>query len=270
MRVGNWSQNKFILLMSPSFSLRWLALKQLWLYRSYWRLAEPRHILRSFRDQQLVEMMPFFIVVAALAGGLMFVLIPTLLPEQAASLTGFIWPSWVATAAPMICAQTMALLVSPSIALDLISRHQSGYFKTLNTAYGAPAGNPCISWVVALSAVCVVASYVMIFFSFLIGLGLALILSIGDVRATFDAVLLAAPPIKWLRTGSTAAILGAVCGLSVVLHAWPGTAFSNSVGDTASHTHRLGLRVMLTCSVVVALTGVVINAVIGLFDKPLV
>jgi hypothetical protein len=255
---------------SPPFTSRWQALKQLWLHRSYWRLAEPRQILRNFRNQQLVEMMPFFIVVAALAGGLMFVLIPSLLPEQAAEFTSFIWPSWVATAAPMICAQTMALLVAPAMALELIERHQSGQFKTMNTAYGGPAGNPCISWVVALSAVCVVASYVMILFSIVLGLGVALILSIGDVRATFDAVLLAAPPIKWLRTGSTAAILGAVCGVSVVLHAWPGTAFSNSVGDTASHTHRLGLRVMLTCSIVVALTGVAINAVIGLFDKQLV
>jgi hypothetical protein len=226
--------------------------------------------MRNFRNQQLVEMMPFFIVVAALAGGLMFVLIPSLLPEQAAGLTGFIWPSWVATAAPMICAQTMALLVAPSLALELIEKHQSGYFKTLNSAYGAPAGNPCISWIVALSAVCVVASYIMIFFSLVIGLGVALMLSIGDIRATFDAVLLSAPPIKWLRTGSTAAILGAVCGLTVVLHAWPGTDFSNSVGDTASHTHRLGLRVMLTCSIVVALTGVAINGVIGLFDRQLI
>jgi hypothetical protein len=248
---------------------RWEAFKELWMHRSYWRLHEPHQILRSFRDQQLVEMMPFFIVVAALAGGFMFVLIPSLLPEQAAGLTGFIWPSWVATAAPMICAQTMALLVAPTMALELIEKHQSGYFKTLNSVYGAPAGYPCVSWIVALSAVCVIASYVMIFFSIVIGLGVALILSIGDVRATFDAVLLAAPPIKWLRTGSTAAILGAICGLSVVLHAWPGTAFSNSVGDNASHTHRLGLRVMLTCSIVVALTGVVINAIIGLFDRSL-
>lgn len=248
---------------------RWTAVKQLWMHRSYWRLNEPHQILRRFRDQQLVEMMPFFIVVAALAGGFMFVLIPSLLPEQAATLTGFIWPSWVATAAPMVCAQTMALLVAPTMALELIEKHQSGYFKTLNSVYGAPAGYPCISWIVALSAVCVVASYVMIFFSIVIGLGVALILSIGDVRATFDAVLLAAPPIKWLRTGSTAAILGGICGLSVVLHAWPGTAFSNSVGDNASHTHRLGLRVMLTCSIVVALAGVAINAVIGLFDRSL-
>jgi len=248
---------------------RWHALKELWLHRSYWRLTEPRLILRNFRNEQLTEMMPFFIVVAALAGGLMFVLIPSLLPEQAAQLMGFIWPAWVATAAPMICAQTMALLVAPTLAIELIDRHQSGYFKTLHPAYGAPAGNPCISWIVALSAVCVVASYVMIFFSLLIGLGVALMLSIGDIRATFDAVLLSAPPVKWLRTGSTAAILGAVCGLSVVLHAWPGTALSNSVGDTASHTHRLGLRVMLTCSIVVALTGVAINAIIGLFDRSL-
>mgnify|MGYP000623762888 CR=1 FL=1 len=258
------------MLSSHTVTSRWQGLKQLWLHRSYWRLAEPRQILRSFRDQQLVEMMPFFIVVAALAGGLMFVLIPTLLPEQAAELTGFIWPSWVATAAPMICAQTMALLVAPTIALELIERHQSGNFKTLNSAYGAPAGNPCISWIVALAVVCVVASYVMIFFSIVIGLGVALILSIGDVRATFDAVLLSAPPIKWLRTASTAAILGTVCGLTVVLHAWPGTDFSNSVGDTASHTHRLGLRVMLTCSVIVAVTGVAINGVIGLFDRQLI
>jgi len=252
------------------FSTRWQAIEQLWLCRSHWRLPQMRQLLRSFRDQQLTQLMPFFIVVATLAGAFMFVLIPSLLPEQAAALTGWMWPSWVATAAPMICAQTMALLVAPAMALELIERHQSGYFTTLPFAYSAPAGYPCIAWIVALSAVCVVASYVMILFSIVLGLGVALMLSIGDVRATFDAVLLAAPPIKWLRTGSTAALLGAVCGLSVVLHAWPGTAFSNSTSDSASHTHRLGLRVMLTCSIVVALTGITINAIIGLFDRSLV
>ncbi len=246
---------------------RWQALGQLWLHRSYWRLAEPRRIMQDFRDQQIAELMPFFLVMAALAGGLMFVAIPSLLPEQAAELTAFIWPNWVATAAPMICAQTMTLLIAPALALEMLEKHQSGYFSTINSAYGAPAGNPCISWIVALSATCVVASYTMIFFSILIGLGLALILSIGDVRASFDAVLLAAPPIKWLRTGSTAAILGAVCGLSAVLHAWPGTRFSNSTNEGAHHAHRLSLQVMLAAAIVVTLTGLAINAIIGLFDR---
>lgn len=248
---------------------RWEAIKTLWLHRSYWRLPEPLRLMREFRDEQLVEMMPFFVVVGLLAGGVLFVLIPSVLPEQAASLTAVIWPVWVATAAPMICAQTMALLVAPTLALDLIHKHESGYFATLNSVYGAPAGYPCISWIVALSAVCVVASYVLILFSFLIGLGLALMFSVGDVRATWDAVLLAAPPIKWLRSGAAAAILGAVCGLSVVLHAWPGTQLSNAKGENASHAHRLGLRVMLVCSIVVALTGIAINGVVGLFDRQL-
>lgn len=248
---------------------RWEAFKALWLHRSYWRLAEPRRVMREFRDEQLVEMMPFFAVVGLLAGGVLFVLVPSVLPEQAASLTSIIWPVWVATAAPMICAQTMALLVAPTLGLDLIHKHETGYFNTLNSAYGAPAGLPCISWIVALSAVCVVASYVLILFSFLIGLGLALMFSVGDVRATWDPVLLAAPPIKWLRSGASAAILGAVCGLSVVLHAWPGTQFSNAKGESASHAHRLGLRVMLVCSIVVALTGIAINGVAGLFDRAL-
>lgn len=248
---------------------RWQALRSLWLHRSYWRLAEPRRVMREFRDEQLAEMMPFFVVVGLLAGGVLFVLIPSVLPEQAASLTSVIWPVWVATAAPMICAQTMALLVAPTLALDLIHKHESGYFQTLNSAYGAPAGLPCISWIVALSAVCVVANYVLILFSFLIGLGLALMFSVGDVRATWDAVLLAAPPIKWIRSGAAAALLGAVCGLSVVLHAWPGTQLSNAKGENASHAHRLGLRVMLVCSIVVALTGIAINGVVGLFDRSL-
>jgi len=248
---------------------RWGAFKALWLHRSYWRLAEPRRIMREFRDEQLAEMMPFFAVVGLLAGGVLFVLVPSVFPEQAASLTSIIWPVWVATAAPMICAQTMALLVAPTLALDLTHKHDSGYFQALNTSYGAPAGLPCISWIVALSAVCVVANYVLILFSIVIGLVLALMLSVGDVRATWDAVLLAAPPIKWVRSGAAAAILGAVCGLSVVLHAWPGTQPTTAMGENTSQTHRLGLRVMLMCSVVVALTGISINGVISLFDRPL-
>jgi hypothetical protein len=250
-------------------NIRWQALKSLWLHRSYWRLAEPRQVMQAFRDEKLAELMPFFVVVGLLAGGVLFVLIPSVLPEQAASLMFVIWPVWVSTAAPMICAQTLALLVAPTLGLDLIQKHESGYFQTLNSAYGAPAGYPCISWIVALSAVCVVANYVLIMFSFLIGLGLALILSVGDVRATWDAVLLAAPPIKWLRSGAAAALLGAVCGLSVVLHAWPGTQLSQAHGDSATHAHRLGLRVMLACSIVVALTGIAIALIVGLFDRPL-
>jgi hypothetical protein len=227
--------------------------------------------MQNFRDQQLSEMMPFFGVVATLTGGAMFVLLPSLLPEQAGAFTAIIWPVWVATGAPMICAQTMALLIAPPMAIELMRKHDTGYFQTPNTVYGAPAGNPCISWIVALSAVCAIANYVLILGSLLIGLGLALMFSIGDVRATFDAVLLSAPPIKWIRSGAAAAILGAIAGLSVVLYAWPGTQISNSHanshGNSDTHTHRLGLRVMLVCSICVAVAGIALNAVIGLFDR---
>lgn len=253
--------------LTTDIHTRWLGFKALWLYRSYWRLAEPRRLLQSYRDEQLVDMMPFFAIVAVLAGGVLFVLLPSVLPEQAATLLGVIWPVWVATAAPMICAQTMVLLATPPLAMELIEKHQNGAFKTLNTVYGAPAGYPCISWIVALSAVCVVASYVLILLSLVMGLGLALMLSVGDVRATFDSVLLSAPPIKWLRTGAAAAILGAVCGLSAVLYAWPGTRVSYSRSESSTHQHRLGLRVMLVCSAVVAATGIVMNAIVGLFDR---
>ena len=251
-------------------NIRWQGLKSLWIHRSYWRLAEPRRLLQSYRDEQLVDMMPFFAIVAVLAGGVLFVLLPSVLPEQAATLIAVIWPVWVATAAPMICAQTMVLLATPPLAMELIEKHQAGIFKTLNSVYSAPAGLPCVSWIVALSAVCVVASYVLILLSLVIGLGLALMFSVGDVKATFDAVLLSAPPIKWIRTGAAAAILGAVCGLSAVLYAWPGTQVSISRGDNSSHQHRLGLRVMLVCSSVVAATGIFINGIVGLFDRALV
>jgi len=174
-----------------------------------------------------------------------------------------------ATNKAMVCAQTMALLVAPTMALDLIQKHTSGYFDTVHPAYGAPAGFPCISWIVALAAVCVISSYVLILFSIFIGLGLALMFSVGDVFATYDAVLLSTPPMEWLRAGVVAALLGAVCGLSVALHAWPGTKLSNSTGDSPTHTHRLSLRVTLVCSVVVAIAGIAMNGVISLFDRPL-
>ena len=257
------------MISQETYVTRWQALKSLWLHRSYWRLSEPRQIMRTFRDEQLSEIMPFVVVMGLLAGGVLFVLIPSVLPEQAAALTSVVWPTWVATAAPMICAQIMAMLIAPMLALDLIHKHETGYFQTINTAYGAPAGYPCISWIVALSAVCVVANFVLILCAMLFGLGLALMFAVGDVRATWDAVLLAAPPIKWVRSGASAAILGAVCGLSVVLHAWPGTQLSNAGGNSATHAHRLGLRVMLVCSLVLALTGFAINGIVGLFDRPL-
>lgn len=252
---------------SEHFTSRWQALRELWRHRSYWRLSEPRQIMQDCRDQQLSELMPFFCIVAVLAGGVMFVLLPSVLPEQAAALTSVIWPVWVATAAPMICAQTMTLLVAPPLALELVRKHESGYFSTLNTAYGAPAGHPCFSWIVALCVVCVVASYVLILFSLVVGLGLALMFSVGDVRATLDAVLLSAPPIKWIRSGAAAAILGTITGLSVVLYAWPGTQMANSHGSSDTHAHRLGLRVTLVCSGCVAVAGIALNAVLGLFDR---
>lgn len=256
--------------LASDVGIRWQGLKALWLHRSYWRLNEPRRLLQSYRDEQLVDMMPFFAIVAVLAGGVLFVLLPSIVPEQAAALLAVIWPVWVATAAPMICAQTMVLLATPPLALELIAKHQQGGYHNINSVYGAPAGYPCISWIVALSAVCVVASYVLILLSLVFGLGLALMFSVGDVRATFDSVLLSAPPIKWLRTGAAAAILGAVCGLTAVLYAWPGTQVSESHGDSSSHQHRLGLRVMLVCSSVVASAGIVINGIIGLFDRSLI
>jgi hypothetical protein len=247
--------------------VRWKALHQLWLHRSYWRLTEPRRIMRQLRDQQLVECMPFIVLVAALAGGLMFLLIPSVLPEQASSLMSVIWPIWVATAAPMVCAQILVLLVAPPLAMELANRHASGEFAQTNTVYGAPAGLPCISWIVALSAVCVVASFALIFFSLALGLGLALMFAVGDVRATLDAVLLAAPPIKWMRSGAAAAILGAMAGLSVVLYAWPGTQAAQSATSDAAGAHRMNLRVMMVCSVSVALTGSAINWIASLFDR---
>jgi hypothetical protein len=246
-----------------TMNVRWQAFKSLWLHRSYWRLNEPNKLLRETRDTQLTEYMPLFILVAALLGMGIFILIPSVLPEQAASLTSVIWPVWVATAAPMVCAQVLALLVAPELALDLVHKHESGYFATLNTAYGAPAGTPCVPWIVSLSAVCVVASFLVILFSVVIGLGLALMFSVGDVRATFDAVLQSAPPIKWIRAGASAMILGAIVGISAVLFAWPGTQTSNSNLDS----HRLGLRVMLVCSISAALGGSLINWVASLFDR---
>jgi hypothetical protein len=247
--------------------IRWHALRELWIHRSYWRLGEPRQIMRDLRDQQLVECMPFILLVAALAGGLIFILIPSVLPEQASTLTSAIWPIWVATAAPMVCAQTMVLLVAPPLAMELAHKHASGYFSTINTAYGAPAGLPCISWIVALSAVCVVASFVLVVFSLVIGLGFALMFAVGDVRATLDAVLLSAPPIKWIRSGIAAAILGAIAGLSVVLYAWPGTQAADNAATNAAGAHRMSLRVMLVCSISVALSGSAINWIASLFDR---
>ena len=96
---------------------RWQALKSLWLHRSYWRLAEPRRIMQTFRDEQLSEIMPFIVVVGLLTGGVLFVLIPSVLPEQAASLTSVIWPTWVAT--------NGSLLLS-ALAIESIARPGSG------------------------------------------------------------------------------------------------------------------------------------------------
>jgi hypothetical protein len=200
-------------------------------------------------------------LIALIAGMGLFVLLPTTLPEQAGDMLALAWPIWVAQAAPMTAALTLAVLSAPALALDLSGRHASGELAALPAGYAQPAGYPCMPWIVALSAACTAAAVLLVLFSLLFGLLASLVMNVGDVSADARLVLAAASPLKWLRLVASSALLGLVCGLSAVLYAWPGTQDA----QTPASAHRLTLRVMLVSSLACVGTGLAINWVAALF-----
>ncbi len=248
------------LLLTPA-KLRWFALSELWWYRACWRLPGARAIMRRERNFEMREMLPILVVLGLVAGVTLFVVLPTSLRDQSASLLATLWPLWVVQVVPMICAQAMAMQNSPNIAMRLTEAQMQGDFDVEDIVrHSAQAAHAAVPLIMAHAIVALASACLLVMFTLGFGLLAALVLAVGDLRSTMDMVFARVPPLVWLRAAFSAWLLGGVCVTAAVLYAWPGTQQAH----TGIGAHRLGLRAMLASSLACAAAGMFMNWVAGL------
>ena len=255
------------LLLGP-LKARWYALRALWWYRTAWMLPAARLRMLRERDRELAECLPITVVLGLVAGVLIFVVLPSSLKEQSATVLATLWPLWVVQAAPMICAQSMAMQNAPTIALRLTEaqdRKAFGAADSLGSAvhnheHRGLVARMVVPWIAAHAIVCTAQACLLVAFTLAFGLLAGLVLAVGDLRLTIDVVFARVPPLVWLRAAFSAFVLGGVCVLAAVLYAWPGSQSAR----TAHDAHRTGLRTMLASSVACALAGMSMNWIAGL------
>lgn len=246
------------LLLTPA-RVRWRALRELWWYRSYWRLPSARIAMQLERDTELAETVPLLLLLALMVVALMFVVLPQKLGEQATEALSTLWPIWVVQIAPMLCALVMAMLNAPGIALQLTEREAAGEFTGADPldlrTRSALAAHLCVPLIVAHAAVCVACTFLVVLFVLALGLLAQLVLAVGDVRNVADLVFARVSPLMWLHTALSAWGLGLVGVLSVVVYAWPGTQITQRGLDA----HRLGLRAMGVSAMACVVAGLAFN-----------
>lgn len=242
------------LFLSPA-RVRWHALKALWQQRSCWREPLARTVMRAERDTELAENLPFVVVVSLMAAITLFAVLPGELGERAGPVLALAWPMWALHIAPMMCAQIMAMLNAPSIAIQLTEHAAGGSFHGDAGQRAAQAARLSVPWIVAHGAVCAASACLMVVFSILLGLLAGFVLNVGDLRQTSDLLMARISPMAWLRAGLTAWLLGTVCTTAAVLYAWPGTQVSRSGVDS----HRLGLRATWVSALACALAGLALS-----------
>jgi hypothetical protein len=248
------------LLLTPA-KVRWFALSELWWYRACWRLPGACAIMRRERNFEMREMLPILVVLGLVAGVTLFVVLPSSLREQSASLLATLWPLWVVQVVPMICVQAMAMQNSPNIAMRLTEAEVQGDFDVKDIVrHSAQAAHAAVPLIMAHATVALASACLLVLFTLGFGLLAAFVLAVGDLRTTMDMVFARVPPLVWLRAAFSAWLLGGVCVTAAVLYAWPGTQQSHSgIG-----AHRLGLRAMLASSLACAAAGMFMNWVAGL------
>ena len=235
--------------------VRWYAARELWRQRRSLRRPEGRNAMRLERDTELAETLPFVIVIALIAAMTLFVALPAQLGTETSAVLALAWPMWAVQVAPMVCAQTMALLNAPGIAIQLTEREAGAFFTGNIAQRSRQAAVLSLPWIVAHGAVCAASACLLVVFSMGLGLLAGFVLNVGDLARTADLLLTQVSPWAWLRAGLGAAVLGAVCAATAVLYAWPGTqSFRTGTG-----THRLGLRATWISSVACALAGMAMN-----------
>ena len=246
--------------LSAGARLRFRALGDLWAHRSHWQLPLPRALMRRERDTQLSELMPGILVVALMAGILLFVMLPSSLGDSYPAALATLWPIWVVQAAPMAAAQILAMQRAPTLALELTHRHAGGEFAALTHLQASPAAWPCVSLIVAHAWVTAAASVLFVTLTLAFGFGFAFILDVGDLRQSIDMVFALVSPLDWGRSFIAALLLGGLCSLASILSAWPGTQSASASVDA----HRLGLRTMMISSVVCVAGALALNWVLNL------
>jgi hypothetical protein len=137
------------MLLTPA-KLRWFALGELWWYRACWRLPVARGIMQRERSYEMREMLPILVVLGIVAGVTIFVVLPSTLQEQSATLLSSLWPLWVVQVVPMICAQAMAMQNAPNIAIRLTEAELQGDFDMQDIAkHSAQAAHAAVPLIFA-------------------------------------------------------------------------------------------------------------------------
>ncbi len=247
------------LLVSP-LRVRWEAACGLWRYHGCWRLPLIRTRLKDELYRELSETMPIVLVLSLIAAVMIFIVLPASLREQAETILANLWPIWVVQAAPMVCAQVLAMLNAPAMALRYVELHAQQAFPTEPAARDRHVAALAVPQILAHAFLCVACACLLVMFTLVFGILSELVLAVGDLRSVLITVLASTSPLAWLRSMGQAFVLGAVCALSAVLFAWPGSQLASSAKDT----HRIGIFAMIAASVACALAGLAMNWVAGL------
>ncbi len=247
------------LLLSP-LRVRWNAARGLWRYSGCWRLPAIRRRIRRELHLELTETMPIVLLVALIAAIMIFIVLPASLRDQSETLLAALWPIWVVQAAPMVCALVLSLLNAPAVALQYVELTAQGRIPTEPLARDRHVAALAVPQVIAHGILCAACACLLVMFTLIFGILAELVLAVGDLRSVLSIILSSTSPLAWLRSIGQAAMLGAVCALSAVLFAWPGSQTSANAKDT----HRIGILAIIAAATACALTGLGMNWVAGL------
>jgi hypothetical protein len=247
------------LLFSP-LRVRWDAVCGLWRYHGCWRLPTIQQRIKNELLRELTETMPIVLIVSLIAAILIFVVLPASLREQAETILTNLWPIYVVQAAPMVCAQVLAMLNAPAMALRYTELHVEHAFSQIGPARDRQVAALALPQIFAHGFLCVACACLLVAFTLLFGILAEAVLAVGDIRSVLTTILASTSPWAWLRSLGQALVLGTVCALSAVLFAWPG---SQSAGN-AKDTHRIGIFAMIAASAACALAGLAMNWLAGL------
>jgi hypothetical protein len=247
------------LLVSP-LRVRWDAACGLWRHHGCWRLPVIRARIRDELYQELAETMPIVLILSLIAAVLIFIVLPASLREQAETILSSLWPIWVVQAAPMVCAQVLAMLNAPAMALRYVELQASQTFSQDASVRDRQVAALALPQIFAHGFVGAACACLLVMFSLIFGILAELVLAVGDVRSVLTTILASTSPLASLRSVAQAFVLGAVCALAAVLFAWPGSQSAANAKDT----HRIGIFAMIAASAACALAGVAMNWLAGL------
>jgi hypothetical protein len=247
------------LLVSP-LRVRWNAVCGLWRYHGCWRLPTIRHRIANELYRELSETMPIVLILSLIAAILIFIVLPASLREQAETILTNLWPIWVVQAAPMVCAQVLALLNAPAMALRYVELHGIQAFAQDSASRDRQVAALALPQIFAHGFLCAACACLLVMFTLVFGIVAELVLAVGDLRSVLVTILASTSPLAWLRSIGQAFVLGSVCALSAVLFAWPGSQSSSNAKDT----HRIGIFAIIAASAACALAGLAMNWLAGL------